>query len=314
LDQGAIEVSGSSLQASLDNFQYDSNNAGFPCCVDGIVTDYLRPKVRNAVQEEVRKVMQKEIGFALNQLGLPPSIDFEEETITVDEEFDGASFEGDGSLLTAAAHFQSNAEVGAPGWLSVSGAPKEIRTEPAYGMSLALDTLNQALFAAWSLHRLARTLDGIPLVETIDMKHALPPIALANDRGSITAGAGEIVVDANISGAPVKAAISIVDDISVALEGHSLLLVPSSTPQISVTWLDAEALTPELRDMIKTTILEELPKLLTPMSLPIPTLPLDAIASSFGSSVAGLGPDASVSIDTEAHRVALWGSLVVMDQ
>jgi hypothetical protein len=320
LDGGAVSASGNSVESSMEGFQYDSNNAGFPCCVDGIVTDYLRPKVRDMVQAEVKKILEKEVAFALNQLALPDTIELDGlglAPIAVSQHFDGAAFEADGTTLSAAVRFQASDTASgpeAPGWLAVGGPPAASPLEPPFGMMVSLDALNQALFATWAVNGMARTLEEVPLAGTVEMVHALPPVVLANDHGGVTAQAGEIVIDANVSGAPVKAAISIVDDIQLSLDpkGQSLVLTPSPEPQISLTWLAAEDLSDSLREIIKTTILEELPAMLTPISIPLPSLPLGGIAESFGTSVGALGPDTAVAVDSQAQRLSLWGSLVVM--
>jgi hypothetical protein len=202
----------------------------------------------------------------------------------------------------------------APGWLTVAQPPAAMPLDVPFGISISLDALNQALFAAWAQGGLERTFDDVPLAGSVHLTPRLPPIVLPNDSGGLLAAAGEIVIDAEIAGSAVQAAITIRDHVQLTIDAatRSVVLAPSPEPQISITWLVADGLDDAFRETIEATILAKLPTLLTPVTLPLPAMPLGAIASSFGDSVGTLGPAATLSVDAATSRLSLFGDLAIV--
>ena len=319
----SIAASAPSATTTLKNFQYDSGNAGFPCCVDDIMTSILRPKIQSAAQDKVKQALSQEVAFALTQFSLPSTLDLSgagfPAVVGIEEGFDGAKFDPKGGRLTAAVRFHAEygaSDVGsaAPGWLTVAQPPAPMPLDAPFGVSISLDALNQALFAAWAQNGLERTFEDVPLAGSVHLTPRLPPIVLPNGEGGLLAAAGEIVIDAEIDGSPVQAAITIRDDLELTIDSatRSVLLSPAPQPQISITWLSAEGLDDGFRDTIEAMIIAKLPSLLTPVTLPLPTIPLGAIASSFGDSVGTLGPAAVLAVDAETSRLGLFGDLAIV--
>jgi hypothetical protein len=323
LEGSALDASASDVQTSLKGFQYHSGNAGFPCCVDDIMTGILRPKIEEAAQTQVRDALRESFVFALQQLALPKEMDLEgagfPATITIDEEFDGAKFGKDGVELSAAVRFHhafAETDLGAqaPGWLTLGKAPGKMSTDPAFGVSISLDALNQALFAAWGQNGLERSIEDVPLAGTLHLAPRLPPLVLADEAGNLYAAAGEIEITAEIGGNPVHAALTVQDPVEVHIDAatSSLVLTPGPEPKISITWLEDDGLTDEFRQTVEAMAIDLLPSLLGPVELPIPSIPLGAVAKSFGDDVAVLGSGAKLSIDAKTSRASIEGALTVV--
>ncbi|MEJ7731894.1 MAG: hypothetical protein WKG00_22125 [Polyangiaceae bacterium] len=323
LTGSALDATASEVQTTLEGFQYHSGNAGFPCCVDDIMTGILRPKIEDAAQTQVRDALRESLVFALSQLALPEEMDLQgagfPATITIDEEFDGAKFAKDGAQLTAAVRFHhafaaTDPGAQAPGWLKVGKAPGEMSTDPAFGVSISIDALNQALFAAWGQNGLERSFDDVPLAGTLHLAPRLPPLVLADAAGNLHAAAGEIDITAEVGGSPVHAALTIQDPVGVHIDAatSSLVLTPGPEPKISITWLEDDGLTAEFRQTVESMAIDMLPSLLGPVELPIPSIALGAVAKSFGDDVAVLGSSAKLSIDGETSRASIEGALTVV--
>ena len=323
LKGSALDATASEVQTTLKGFQYHSGNAGFPCCVDDIMTGILRPKIEDAAQTQVRDALRESFVFALSQLALPKTMDLEAAgfpaTITIDEAFDGAKFGKDGAELTAAVRFHhafaaTDPGAQAPGWLKVGKAPGKMSTVPAFGVSISIDALNQALFAAWGQNGLERSIDDVPLAGTLHLAPRLPPLVLADEAGNLHAAAGEIDITAEIGGSPVHAALTVQDAVDVHIDAatSSLVLTPGPEPKISITWLEDDGLTDEFRQTVESMAIDLLPSLLGPVELPIPSIPLGAVAKSFGDDVAVLGSSAKLSIDGDTSRASIEGALTVV--
>ena len=323
LVNGALTAKGSSITSKLLGFSYDSNNAGFPCCVDWILTKVMQSNIESAVKEKVKEVMEGKVAFALNQLGLPSTIDLSSTgfpaKIGIKQVFDGASFTASGATLTARLHFTGKYAADAPGatapgWLKVGSKPLTLATTSPHGVTLALDAVNQALFTVWGQNALTRTIDNVPLVGSVTLTPMLPPVVTMTPEGKLIAALGEVVVEAALAGNPWKAAVSIIDEVTPSLSAAAgkLTLAPSKSPQISLTWLDADQVAPSLRAVIQALILKQVPLLLTPIALPLPSLPLAALAPSQALMVAALGPTSTLTLDLKTHRAAIQGALMLM--
>jgi len=320
-DQDAhLKASASGVQTNVVKFKYDSNNAGFPCCVDSIITKILRPKVRDAVQSAVQKEASRSVSLGLSDFGLPDQIDLSSAglnaVLSTQQQLAGAQFDAEGAMVSVAAGIEAaGMEAGsgasAPGWLKVGGAPQPMATTTAFGIAVSLDTLNQALFAIWAQGGFEMDVDDVKVVTEIHIAPMLPPVLLAAPQGKLTAGLGEVVVTGKVGGNSFKAAINVLDDVAASIDGEasSLVLSMSAQPTISVTWLEAEALNESLRIIIGGVLEGYLPTLLAP--LPLPSIPLDAVATSFADSVATLGPDTTLKISDASHRASIYGSLLI---
>jgi len=323
LSKGSLTAKGSSVTTKITGFSYDSNNAGFPCCVDWILTQVMQGNIESAVKDNVKAALESKVAFALNQLGLPPSVDLSSTgfpaKIGIKQTFDGASFTASGATLSAQLHFTGAYAADdpgklAPGWFELGSKPLTLASTTPYGVSISLDALNQALFTVWGQNALARTVDDVPTVGSVTLTPKLPPIVTLSPEGKLTAALGEVIVEAKLGGNPFKAAVSVIDEVTPTLSGAAgkLTLAPSKSPQISLSWLDAEKIAPALRNVVKAMILEQVPSMLTPIALPLPSLPLAAFAPSQAANVAALGPTSTLKLDPKTNRAAIQGALVIM--
>jgi hypothetical protein len=320
---GALSTKGSGVTTALSGFSYDSDNAGFPCCVDWILTQVMQGNVETAVRDNVKKVLETKVGVALNELGLPSSIDLSATgfpaKIGIKQRFDAASFTSTGAQLSVRAHFSAKVDANdpgadAPGWFELGSKPLQVSTASPIGLTVSLDALNQALHAAWAQGGLVRTLEDVPTLGEVKLSPALPPVVQLTPDGRLVAAVGEVVVDGTLAGKPVRAALSVVDEITPTLDGKAgkLTLVTSEQPVVSLTWLEAEHVAPAVRDMVKSMALSQVPKFLAPIELPLPGIPLAAIAPSQASKMAAVGPSATLKLDPKANRAAVQGSLVLV--
>jgi len=323
LSGSSLYATGDWAQATIMGFGYDSGNAGLPCCVDSILTGYLKPKVEDAVVDQINGIMSQELAFALEQFALPESIDLSSTgfptQLGIDTHFDGASFDAQGVTLSAAARFTAPLEPGdvgadAPGWLTVAQPLGPQALDPSFAISMSLDALNQALHAAWAQNGLSRQIEGIDQIGTVFIEPRLPPVVLPNAQGGLTAQAGEIVLYADFNGQPIQIALSVIDDVQLQLDptSHTLQLIPAPNAVVSVNWLAAGTLPEALREIIRARILEMVPTFLSPLSLPLPTLPLGAIAPAFEGSIGALGQATQLFVASDLARLQLHGDLAIL--
>lgn len=320
---GSLSAAGTGVKTALYGFTYDSNNAGFPCCVDWILTKIMQEKVETAVRDNVRKVLETKVGFALNELGLPSTIDLSgagfPATIGVKHRFESAAFTSSGATLSSRVHFTAN--VGpddpgktAPGWLELGSKPLAVANSAAFGLTVSVDALNQALHAAWAQGGLVRSVDDVPMVGKVTLHPMMPPVVMITPQGTLSAGIGEVVVDATLAGKPIKAALTVQDEISASLDGGAgeLRLDISKHPLISITWLEADHVVPAIRDAIKQMVMEQAPKFLTAIALPLPSIPLAGIAPSQANKMAAIAPTSLLNFDAGANRARMQGALMIM--
>ncbi|MBM4358549.1 MAG: hypothetical protein FJ096_10625 [Deltaproteobacteria bacterium] len=320
---GTLGAAGTGVKTTLNGFSYDSDNAGFPCCVDWILTKIMQEQVESAVRDSVRKVLETKVAFALNELGFPASIDLSSSgypaTIGIKQRFDSASFTSSGASLTARVHFTAKVDAddpgkAAPGWFEVGSKPLTVSSSAAFGLTVSIDALNQALHAAWAQGGLERTVDGVPTVGSVKLTPTMPPVVLVTPEGKLYAGIGEVIVDAMLAGKPVKAALTVQDLVTASLDGKAgaLTLTTSKQPLISLTWLEASHVVPVVRDTIKKMVIDQAPSMLVPIALPLPSIPLAGIAPSQAKSVAAIAPTSLLSFDADTNRARIQGSLVIL--
>jgi len=323
LADGALAVNGANITTTLNGFAYDSNNAGFPCCVDEILTDLMKSNLEAAMQEKVAEVLESKVALALNDLGLPPVIDLTDTgfpaTLAVSHAFDAASFTKTGASLSAALRIsgtpgERQRALGSPGWLELGAKPVELGTTTPHALSVSLDVLNQALFAVWGEDALTRTIDDVPSFGSVTLTPKLPPVVTLTPEGNIRAAIGEVFVRGNFGGSPVLATVSIIDDVMPSLDGEAgkLTLTPSGKPDVAITWIQAEGVPQTLRAVVEAMAVTQVPKLLSPFALPLPSLPLANFAPSLAGTVAAVSKEAKLWLDPKTNRARIEGALVLV--
>ena len=318
---GTMKGSMPTAEVTLQGFHYDSNNAGFPCCVDSAMTDYLKPKVTDAVKSAVQQHLPDALAFTLSGLHVPSSLDLSGAGVTkpvpLSAQFDGVELDADGATISAQLLFGATFDPGSPGAkapgalaLDVLSTGTGARTSPA-GISVSFDAINQLFFAMWGSGGLARSLpDTAPLTDiTIDPQ--LPPLLMPTADGGVQVALGELVVNAKLSGNAFTAAASITQEITPSSDATTLVLKPKGDPTLSVTWLKADSFPDSTRSLIIAAAKDNMGKILKPVSIPIPTIGLDALGSTFtGKSLALTSP--TLTVDHDAARVGLQGQMSVV--
>jgi hypothetical protein len=315
-DKGAIRAEMPNADATLDGFKYDSNNAGFPCCVDSVVTGVLKPKVEQALEDAVKNQVPDAVKVTLEGLGLPKEIDlsgFSMKPVSLATRFDGLTFDAGGGWLTASVLFASKFEPGqpgtnAPGWLRMGQAAAVRPKTDAFGLSFSLDSINQLLFSIWGTGSLASGLpDAGPLTEG-KFSPALPPIIIAKEGGALRVALGEVNIDAKLSGKPFTAAASVIQDVTATMEGDVLVLAGAGGPTISITWLKADEIPDSLRKIIVATASDQLVHYLKGVRLPLPTISLEKLGPAFkGQSLALQNP--KLAVDAPGARLGMTGAM-----
>lgn len=315
-EAGALRAKIPSAETYLDGFRFFSNNAGFPCCVDAIVTGVLRPKVEEAIREGIKEQVPNVLGLTLEGVGLPKEIDFSAAGITlklgVESKLDGGFFDVQGGFVTASTRFDGRFGIGspgakAPGWLTLErafdiGAAKRVSS---FGVSIALDAVNQALFAAWGSGTLSY---DAPAPFQAHLSAALPPVLAITRSGALRLGVGEVELRRADSPAPFAAA-TMLQDVVARMQGDALVLEPEGEPTISITWL-ADDTVGSGRNLVAIAAKEQVGKLLKPFRLPVPRIALDRLGPDFAGRSLALG-SSSIAVDEPTARFGMAGSLVL---
>ncbi len=311
--KGTLSAAMPTAAAKLDGFRFDTDNAGFPCCVDTIITGFMKPKVEAAIRDGLREQLPKALQLTLDGIGIPKQLDLAAAGISlrmpIATRFDGSSFGLTGLTITASTLFGGTFNPGtpgdrAPGWISFAqpyaeGAPRP----PVLGASFSLDAVNQLMFAAWGSGALSFTLPS-PL--DAKMTPALPPIVSISEAGVLRVGLGEILVQRTTSKTPL-AAVTVMQDVAPSGDRDALVLTPKGEPTISITWLSDE-IVGSGRNLVAVAAKEQLGKFLTPFRLPIPKFALGALGAGFAGQSLAID-SANVVVDKATGRIHASGAM-----
>jgi hypothetical protein len=196
------------------------------------------------VLERVKDKLVPAFSIAIEQLRLPPRVDIPGigGTVEIAQSFDGAKFESDaiqvslGARVTAA---KPNA-IEAPGFLSRPTQPATFTAEPAFGASVSIDYVNQALFAAWKQGILNRQISG-PVsqlgisTEAIFSDAKMPPVVFPHPDGKgLMLNLGEFHIttvfhSTSAGDAKVKFAVTLLAGANIQLSpgGENLIIKPN---------------------------------------------------------------------------------------
>jgi hypothetical protein len=318
--EGALEAAMPSAEAHLDGFHFDSNNVGFPCCVDSIVSDFLEPKIEEAIRDQIKKLIPGTIALTLDGVGLPKELDLAaagiEPPIPITTRFDGGAFELDGVALTASVLFGGapaprTPGAKAPGWLKQGQPIGVAQRAEAFGVSFSFDAINQLFFAAWGTGSLTRTIPNAPAVHDLKIAPALPPILTLTEDGVLRVAVGELVVEGVLANAPFTAAISASQDVAPGTEGNNLVLTPKGEPTIAITWLEANEVSKTARTIIADVVKDQLTKFLKPFTIPFPAIPLAKLGPSFDHQTLTI-VSPTLAIDRAAACISVAGTMALV--
>jgi hypothetical protein len=306
-DTGALTAAMPDADAKLTGFVFDTDNAGFPCCVDSILTGYVQPKIEDAIREGIRTKVPEAVQLTMSGMGVPRNIGFSGAGFKLDlpllTVFDGGVFDRDGGTITASTRFggdpmPNTPGATAPGWLQLGQAwgGEPVRA-PVLGVSISIDAVNQLMYAAWADGSIAYT---APAPLNAKLTSALPPIVAIPADGVLRVGLGEVLLTRTGADHPM-AALTIMQDVAPSGDSNGITLTPSGTPTISVTWLDDDAAGSGL-NLVADAARSQLNAFLKPFSFPLPKLPLDALGGELqGQALVVQQPE--ITIDSKTGRI-----------
>ena len=212
----------------------------------------------------------------------------------------------------------------APGSLFLGSSPDAKFPPATFGVSVAFDALNQALFAVWGQAGLERTV--LPAKNyrlfKLDAVHAspkLPPVLLPTADGRVQASLGDIVVTTALHtfffDGPVEFTISATADVALDIDPatRALRITLSGAPALHIDINDLFGIVPdallaplsEVIQLIAPTIVQ---KVMKPIEVPLPSLPLSTLIQGSKASI-GLAAPIAIAVDAAAQRVTVTGDL-----
>jgi hypothetical protein len=314
--KGAFTAAMPNAKAELEGFSFDTDDAGFPCCVDTILSVILKSKLEQAIGDGLRQEIPKIVQLTLHGMGVPKEIDLAAAKISakvpVTTQFDSGAFDTSGGTLTAATLFGGEYPPGsvgaeAPGWLAFGKPYVPSPRATALGVSFSLDALNQFMFAVWGTG--SASLD-VPAPLDAKLTPGLPPVITITETGALRIGLGEIRVQRGASPTPM-AAVTVIQDVAARGDGDALLLASKGESTVSITWL-TDDVGASGKNLIAVAAKEQLAKFLTSFRIPLPKVSLDGLGHGLtGKSLALKSP--AVKLDGDGARVRLSGSTTLAD-
>lgn len=310
-DRGAVTAAMPGAESTIEGFAFDTDNAGFPCCVDSILTSLIQPRIKDALDEAIRTKVPEAVQLTLEGVGVPRKIELAAGglslSLPIAARFDGGEFDPQGAILTAATMFGTDPKAGTPGWLAL-GAPYGGSASRASGVSVSvsLDALNQLMYAAWTSGSLVY---DAPKPLDAHLSLAMPPVISLSPEGAVRVGVGEVLVQR--SGADhALAAISVQQDVVPSAEGRSLVLTPKGGPVISVTWLADDSAGSGL-NLVAAAAQDQLTKVLKPFAFPLPAFAMDRLGGGLMGHALVIDHPA-VTVDAKQQRIEASGQLTLI--
>lgn len=321
LRDNTIEASSHDGTIDIVNFknQQDGTLASLAQDVVEFFVPDLERRIENVLQPGVNAATSADFAVALDGLAVPanidlrPALDFQ---LELSQEFDTLSFANSGALMGLAVRARpefdaSDPGAGAPGWLAQGGAVGDYRLDPPFGVSSALDLVNQLLFAVWGQGALALRLPLGDLGDTGVTVLAPPVLIPERDREGLVLFAGDILLDTTYNGEPIQLAVTVVT--------RAQLVADAGESRARVELIDKPVLYAEMVDgpdaftgLVLTTLIENTgPKMVGEIvgaiQVPLPALPLDAIADSLAGKQLRIAPPAEFVTGEPPARVTLYG-------
>ncbi len=291
LDGATLGATMADAAISLDGFHWDAGDFGFPCCVDSIASNYLKPKIEDAIKTAIQEQVPAAAKIALGGVGLPKQLDLSaiglKTPIPVSAQLDGGSFDGNASVLSASILFGGTYAPGtpgakAPGFLPLGTPLSSLMRPAALAASFSVDAVNQLLFAAWGSGELSF---ATPASIGLTLTPSLPPMVSISAQGAVRFSIGELVVNKVGASAPL-AAVTVIQDVVASADPTSLMLTASGDPTLSITFL-ADDSGQSGNSLIADAAKGQVKKLLSPFKMPLPAVALDALGANFaGQSLA----------------------------
>jgi hypothetical protein len=276
------------------------------------------------------------LGIGLESFRFPNNlpIPFLGGSVDIKQELDGASFEPSGLVVSAGANVLApvaTANLPAPGFFSIPSGRATFDDAKAFGASLSLDYVNQALFAVWKQGLLHRQVSGPVSVlgmstDAIVADAKLPPVILPDPAGNgINLNVGELELDtvfhsASGTSAHVRIAVTLVAGAKVELVDGGEKLVVKPTGDAARTKVVAELIgvpsgDPAAADELQAIFTQFLPVaeaiVTTDLDLPpvaIPSIDLGIVSPGFAGKKGRF--DGEIRFDGPAARINVEGQVL----
>ena len=312
--------------AQIDVVGFHNDEDGVLASIAQTVVEFFVPDLERRIEDLLRPAIadasRADTSLALGGLSVPATIDLApalDATIEVEQRLDTLTFADTGALVGLAARARGTFEsgdpgAGAPGWLEQGGETGGYRVEPPFGASLALDLVNQILFAAWGQGGLSRELPALGDLDlgTIAVTALAPPIIEPEgEAGGVRILAGDLRVVSTLDGAPIEIICSLVVHAELAMDaaGERAIVSLSEGPLLYAEMIDGPT---GVAGTVFTAIVEKLApeavaQLVGSVSLPVPSLPLDPVAASLAGKRMRIAPPAEFVTGEPAARMTLYG-------
>lgn len=321
LGEEAIDVATRDATIELVNFrnQQDGTLASIAQQVVEYFVPDLERRIEDLLQPAASAATSADLSLALGALSVPVAIDLRpalDLQLELSQRLDTLQFTGAGAIVGLALRAQAVFDPGepgaaAPGWLVQGGATGEYRLGPPFGVSTAMDLVNQLLFAVWGQGALALELPLGDLGQTRVTALATPVLIPEQDRQGLLVVAGDIMLETSYNGAPLTLAVTIVT--------RAHLVADPAESRARLELIETPVLYAEMVEgpdaftgLILTTLVERLgPELLgdllAAVQVPLPSLPLDALADGLAGQQLRIAPPAEFVTGEPPARVTLYG-------
>ncbi len=314
-----------SRDARIDVVNFHNDEDGVLASVAQSVVEYFVPdladRIEGLLQPAVADAASADTSVALGGLSVPATLDLApalDASIELTQALDGVDFQDAGALVGLAVRARATFADGdpgasAPGWLQLGGdTAGDYRLEPPFGASLALDLVNQILFAVWGQAGLSRDLPALGGLGDLRVTAlAAPVIEPEGEGGGVRILAGDLQVEGTLDGEPVT--------IVCSLLVHAELSVDAAAQHAVITLAEEPRLYAELVQgpggvagtVFRTAVEELAPAAVTQLvgsiALPLPSLPLDPVAARLAGKVMRIAPPAELVTGEPPARVTLYG-------
>ena len=327
---GEIVASTETPAIALGNLKI-TTDIDFPG-VDDFLTflaNQFKGLIAQTVAQQIQASAANHFAMALNQIGLPSQFSLApyglDATLSIADSFDGAAFDAQGVTISAVTSFAGPAVLGGAGSLLLGSRPQASFPDATMSVSVSLDALEQAMFAAWNQNGLrkvvyaGKSFPGFKL-DPLVAAPALPPVMSAVDATHVQVSLGDIVVSSTVHtwlvDFPLQATLSGVSAVQLDIDpaNGALRMTPTGSP---VVWVDVNTLLGVVPDSLLaplSALLQALApsivqKLVKPIEVPLPRLSLAKLIAGSTASI-GLTSPVAVAVDSAAKRVIVSGDLV----
>lgn len=327
LDGDVLHAASRDARIDIVNFQNDED--GVLASIAQSVVEFFVPdlerRIEQLLQPAVAEAASADLSLALGGLAVPVALDLApalDARVEIEQRIDTVDFAADGALVGLAVRARADFEpgdpgAGAPGWLRQGAGEGGYRLEPPFGASLALDLVNQILFAAWGQGGLARELPALADLGLGTLRVtalAQPIIEPEGDAGGVRVLLGDLQVESTLDGAPVTIVCSVLvhAELSIDDAADRAVLQLSDAPRLYAELTQGP---PGIAGTALTAIVEELApaalaQLVGSIALPLPTLPLDPLAPSLAGKHMRLAPPAALATSDPPARLTLYARLL----